>query len=164
MVSMREVRLTWDRENGRYHRARGVATDPYLRGPIKLAWLQAAARLPGKALAVGIALWHLAGLRRTHSYLPLSSERLAPFGVSRYAKDRALLCGRPCRPHGFLAFAAGVRRATSRACPLWATLPRCTVAGTAARCGCHRRLPLARHGFITGPTYLGVPGGTWTAH
>ena len=37
-----------------------------------------------------MALWHLAGLRRTQQHLSLSTERLASFGVSKYAKDRAL--------------------------------------------------------------------------
>lgn len=32
----------------------------FLRGPIPWAWLITAARLPGRALHVGIVLWHLA--------------------------------------------------------------------------------------------------------
>jgi DNA-binding transcriptional ArsR family regulator len=55
-----------------------------------MPWLEAAGRLPGQALAVGLELWHLAGLRRTRRHLSLSTERLARFGVSRHAKDRAL--------------------------------------------------------------------------
>jgi hypothetical protein len=31
-------------------------SDRYLRGPVPLAWLEAAARLPGRALQVGLAL------------------------------------------------------------------------------------------------------------
>jgi len=89
------IRMTWDRSSGHYRkvgpsRSTSTVTEHYLRGPIPLAWLQKAARLPGRTLAVGVALWHLAGLRRTRQHLSLSTERLAPFGVSRYAKDRAL--------------------------------------------------------------------------
>ena len=87
--------MTWDRSSRHYRKAgpsrsTSTVTEHYLRGPIPLAWLQKAARLPGQALAVGMAVWHLAGLRGTQQHLSLSTERLAPFGVSRYAKDRAL--------------------------------------------------------------------------
>lgn len=34
----------------------------FLKGPIPLPWLQGAARLPGKALHVGVVLWFLSGL------------------------------------------------------------------------------------------------------
>ena len=92
MKRERETRYTWDRARGEYRKAATVSTvtEHYLRGPIPLAWLETAAQLPGKALAVGMALWHLAGLRRTQQHLSLSTERLASFGVSKYAKDRAL--------------------------------------------------------------------------
>jgi hypothetical protein len=36
-------------------------TDRFLKGPVPMPWLATAARLPGKALAVGIALWRLGG-------------------------------------------------------------------------------------------------------
>ena len=95
MEQIPSIRMTWDRSSGQYLKARpsrstSTVTEHYLRGPIPLAWLQKAARLPGRALAVGMAVWHLAGLRGTQQHLSLSTERLAPFGVSRYAKDRAL--------------------------------------------------------------------------
>ena len=35
----------------------------YLKGPIPLDWLSTAARLPGKSLHVGIALWFMGGFR-----------------------------------------------------------------------------------------------------
>jgi hypothetical protein len=61
----------------------------YLRSPIPLAWLQAAACLPGRALHVGLALWYLIGVTRSTT-VQLSSVRLAGLGVDRSAKRRAL--------------------------------------------------------------------------
>ena len=36
----------------------------FVMGPIPLAWLGPATRLPGKALAVGLAIWYLRGLKK----------------------------------------------------------------------------------------------------
>jgi hypothetical protein len=87
------AKMIWDRASGSYHpdgHNYGPTGEAFLKGPVPLAWLQDAAALPGVALAVGVALWHLAGVRKSREHLVLSSERLVPFGVSRYAKDRAL--------------------------------------------------------------------------
>jgi hypothetical protein len=35
----------------------------FLRGPIPWDWLSGASRLPGKALQVGLVIWHLGGLK-----------------------------------------------------------------------------------------------------
>ena len=66
-------------------------TDRFLKGPISLAWLARAAALPGKALAVGVILWHLYGMGREDPR-PLSLGNTLPkkFGISRSAKYRAL--------------------------------------------------------------------------
>lgn len=61
----------------------------FLKGPISLAWLQAAARLPGKSLHAGVALWYAAGLTRSQS-VPLSNLSGGKFGLDRNAKYRAL--------------------------------------------------------------------------
>ena len=61
----------------------------FLKGPIPLNWLTAAARLPGKALHVAIALWFRAGLTRS-GRVPLSNLAVEPFGVERDTKRRAL--------------------------------------------------------------------------
>jgi hypothetical protein len=60
----------------------------FVKGPIPLAWLARAARLPGKALAVGVVLWHLVGLRKscTVKWAPSKAESL---GVRRHAAYRA---------------------------------------------------------------------------
>ncbi|MGE0766247.1 MAG: hypothetical protein AB7L90_07255 [Hyphomicrobiaceae bacterium] len=61
----------------------------FLKGPVPLAWLEAAARLPGKSLHAGIALWYAAGLARS-SAIPLSNIAGGAFGLDRNAKYRAL--------------------------------------------------------------------------
>jgi hypothetical protein len=57
--------------------------------PIPLPWVQAACKLPGKALAVALAIWHLARMRKSDT-VELSQTRLSEFGVKRWAKYRAL--------------------------------------------------------------------------
>jgi hypothetical protein len=64
-------------------------SDRYLRGPVPLAWLEAAARLPGRALQVGLALWFLIGVTKSAT-VSLTTVKLAGFGVDRSAKRRAL--------------------------------------------------------------------------
>ncbi len=59
---------------------------PFLKGPVDWAWLQAAMALEGQALAVGVALWQLAGLTGSHT-VRLGYRRL-PF--SRWTTARGL--------------------------------------------------------------------------
>src|SRR5579883_3424650 len=62
----------------------------FLKGPIPLAWLNQAGALPGKSLAVGMALWFLVGLKRTKMDLKLRTAVLNRFGINRKVKTRAL--------------------------------------------------------------------------
>jgi hypothetical protein len=56
---------------------------------MSLDWLSAAARLPGKSLHVGVALWHASD--RDHSRVVLLGNAAAQrFGLDRNAKYRAL--------------------------------------------------------------------------
>jgi DNA-binding MarR family transcriptional regulator len=64
--------------------------EKFLKGPIPMNWLNRAAGLPGKALHVGIALWHLAGLTRHVSTVSLSATVLRDMGISRTTGYRAL--------------------------------------------------------------------------
>ncbi|MEO8901138.1 MAG: hypothetical protein ABI488_05650 [Polyangiaceae bacterium] len=59
----------------------------FLRGPIPWWWLQAAMKLPGRALAVGVAAWLQAGLRGTTERLPVNLSRV---GVDRSRASRGL--------------------------------------------------------------------------
>lgn len=61
----------------------------FLKGPIPLRWLTAAAALPGKALVLGLALWFRRGVTGDSSVTVNSSLR-SRFGIDRYAFYRAL--------------------------------------------------------------------------
>ena len=62
----------------------------FLKGPIPLTWLSAAAKLRGKApLAVALALWFEAGRRRSNE-VRLTTAILDRFSVNRKAKYTAL--------------------------------------------------------------------------
>lgn len=68
---------------------RRIDGDRFLKGPIPLSWLARAAKRPGRALHVGVALWFLAGLARSET-VRLSSATLRTLGVDRHAARRAL--------------------------------------------------------------------------
>ena len=56
----------------------------FLKGPIPLDWLTAAAQLPGKAINVGIALWWLAGMSKT-GILKLTRQSQLALNISKDA-------------------------------------------------------------------------------
>ena len=62
----------------------------FLRGPIPLDWLGAAAALPGKTLHVGIALWWLHGMARGKPF-KLTQKALRTLNVERDAASAALV-------------------------------------------------------------------------
>jgi hypothetical protein len=61
----------------------------FLRGPIPLDWLSRAAAQPGRSLHVAIAVWFMAGLKKTN-VVPISNITSLQFGLDRNAKYRAL--------------------------------------------------------------------------
>jgi DNA-binding transcriptional ArsR family regulator len=63
--------------------------DKFIAGPIDVSWVCQASRLGVKALLVGLALWHLKGLRRDNSFL-VSNLMLQEWGIQPDAKTRAL--------------------------------------------------------------------------
>jgi len=70
-------------------RTRSHPTARFLKGPVSLVSLAVAARLPGKALAVYLAIVHRRDL--THEpTVTLPSTLLREFGVDRDSKARAL--------------------------------------------------------------------------
>jgi hypothetical protein len=64
----------------------------FLRGPIPMPWLCAAARAAGqgRGFQVAIALWFLSGLNHQARTVRLSSAVLREFGVDRHAGYRGL--------------------------------------------------------------------------
>ncbi len=79
----REVDTSWRKERRRRHASR------YLKGPAPLVLLQAAARLPGKVLALYLAIRHRADLRRSPE-VTLPADYLAAWGINKDAKRRSL--------------------------------------------------------------------------
>lgn len=68
---------------------RYVTGEAFLHGPIPLSWLNAAGLLGGKALHVGLYLWHLAGLN-VSMRVKLPTSKLQQIGVTRQAAYQAL--------------------------------------------------------------------------
>ena len=88
------------RSSGRRNSARRPtrAHGLFLKGPISLPWLSAAARLPGRSLHVAVGIRLLVGMKKTNR-IALSVSWLAELGLSRHAAYRGLkaLEGRGCR-------------------------------------------------------------------
>ena len=61
----------------------------FLSGPVPLAWLVVAAKLPSRSLHVGMVLWYAAGLSGSAT-VHLSNILCLRFGLDRNAKYRAL--------------------------------------------------------------------------
>jgi len=64
--------------------------EAFLKGPIPMAWLALAARLPGRALHMGLVLWYWAGITKQRVVAPSLSRAEREFGVSRTALARGL--------------------------------------------------------------------------
>jgi hypothetical protein len=64
----------------------------FLRGPIPMDWINAAARASGRGsgFQVAIALWYLSGLNREARTIKLRSSVLRSMGVDRHAGYRGL--------------------------------------------------------------------------
>ncbi len=63
--------------------------EEFLAGPVPLAWLRVAAIWPGRALAVGIALWFKAGVSK-RAKVKLTSRVREKVGLSRHSTHRGL--------------------------------------------------------------------------
>src|SRR5436305_8826662 len=74
-------------------RVRGRTASPirgkFIAGPIDVSWVCQASRLGVKALTVGLALWHIRGLRRADGF-KVSNLMLREWGIQPDAKNRAL--------------------------------------------------------------------------
>jgi hypothetical protein len=61
----------------------------FIKGPVDVRWICRASRLGVKALLVGLALWHLKGLRTANAII-VSNLMLRDWGILPDAKWRAL--------------------------------------------------------------------------
>ena len=61
----------------------------FIAGPVDVSWLCRASRLGVKALLVGLALWHIKGLRKAETFI-VSNVMLQDWGIQPDAKRRAL--------------------------------------------------------------------------
>src|SRR5947208_12045589 len=64
---------------------------PFLKGPIPLAWLRTAMTLPGKALHVALILWYFTGFNKQARPIVLSPTKLSTFGLKRETARRGLM-------------------------------------------------------------------------
>jgi hypothetical protein len=85
-------KLAYHREVKRLPKVKPPRPGPgekFLKGPIPWPWLSKGANLKGQTLHVGLALWFLAGIKRSQS-VALSNSVLQDLGVSRFSCYRAL--------------------------------------------------------------------------
>jgi hypothetical protein len=68
---------------GRPKKKRAHGMEPFLRGPIPLAWLARAHAAGGSALAVGLALWFVRGVSGRRAPVKVDSSVRRRFELSR---------------------------------------------------------------------------------
>lgn len=61
----------------------------FIAGPVDVSWVCQASHLGVKALLVGLALWHLKGLRKADTFV-VSNLMVRDWGIQPDAKSRAL--------------------------------------------------------------------------
>ena len=83
-----ELAFTWCRDK-KYFKPTAQRPVRFIKGPVPWLWIEMAARLPGKALAVGLALRRLAGATKSKT-VRLATSEVETLGVDRNAKSRAL--------------------------------------------------------------------------
>ena len=77
-----EKRLRFDSTNKQYVEYQN--RELFIKGPIPLNWLSAAAALPGKTLNVALAIWWLAGMSKSRE-IPVTAAALKHFVLSNDA-------------------------------------------------------------------------------
>ena len=92
--SVRVEEFTWDKSTKgliTQHKVKPRnTTGRFIKGPVPEAWLLSASKLPGKALAVGLCLWWVAGITNKKT-VRIGSELMDFWGIGRSTKSRALL-------------------------------------------------------------------------
>ena len=77
------------RRGTRHGRKVSPVKGKFIAGPIPVSWVCQAGRLGVKALLVGLALWHIRGLRKMNTFI-VSNLMLRDWGIQADAKSRAL--------------------------------------------------------------------------
>ena len=79
------------RSQGGIRRGRRVSPirGKFIAGPVDVSWLVQASQLGVKALLVGLALWHIRGLRKADTFI-VSNIMVQDWGILPDAKRRAL--------------------------------------------------------------------------
>ena len=77
------------RPTNRKQLPRHKAGERFIKGPLPASWFTKAAKLPGRALNVALALWYLAGLAK-RPQVKLTHSALNQFGVLSDAGRRGL--------------------------------------------------------------------------
>jgi DNA-binding transcriptional ArsR family regulator len=79
------------RSQGGTRRGRQVSPirGKFIAGPVDVKWVCQASQLGVKALLVGLALWHLKGLRKTDTFI-VSNLMVQEWDIQPDAKSRAL--------------------------------------------------------------------------
>jgi hypothetical protein len=75
---------------GRSSNSTARSDRPFIRGPIPIDWIAAAAGLPGKTLNAALALWWLSGMKN-HGEFKVTRQALAFLQISDDAYRDALL-------------------------------------------------------------------------
>ena len=79
----------WFRDEPRSRKARRRIDGFFIKGPIPWRWISAAARLPGKALHVGIFLWFQHGMKKGGE-VKVGMSGFSDMGFVRSTASRAL--------------------------------------------------------------------------
>ncbi len=84
------TRLAFNPRSGKHGESTRAAR--FIRGPISFNWMQKANDLPGKAGAVGLALWFLKGVKRSSTFaVTAEAETLAKCSRQAFARSLAAL-------------------------------------------------------------------------
>ena len=87
--SFRLDQVTGSQGSSRHGRSVSPVTKRFIAGPIPVSWVCHASKLGVKTLLVGLALWHIMGLRKMNTFI-VSNLMLRDWGIRADAKGRAL--------------------------------------------------------------------------
>ena len=87
--SLRLDQVTGSQGSSRHGRRVSPVKGKFIAGPIQVSWVCQASKLGVKTLLVGLALWHIKGLRKSNTFI-VSNLMLRDWGIQADAKGRAL--------------------------------------------------------------------------